>query len=148
MASSGVGDATLVFTGRCGSAWSSTRWSSLTCAGWLPLDGVFGTRALPLVHLGARSHSEVVLIASARVTLQVRVTPPRERLGSQVYRVARVWHQPASSRAIATLAMAGFLCRSSKASQRSCSLLLAWCALATTGPGALFQRARIVLPGR
>src|ERR1035437_7313816 len=60
---------------------------------------------------------------------------------------ARDQHQPASSRAIATLAMTGFFLRSVKVSHRWCSRWLPACPRARAAAGASSHLAFIATPG-
>src|SRR5665811_548083 len=68
-------------------------------------------------------------------------------LPAQSSMTARDQHQPASSRALATLAITGSFLRSLKCSHRWCSLWLPACPRARAAAGASSHLALIVAPG-
>jgi hypothetical protein len=124
----------------------------LICAGWLPHDDdsdVNGTAVYSRASLTIVVRIVLWLIGSLQVCS--RTAPTLTHRVSQVvvawcYMVASDQHQPASSRAIATLATSGFLPRSVKPRHRLLSRRLPACPRARRAGSTLAQRARSVGP--
>jgi hypothetical protein len=125
----------------------------LICAGWLPHDDgsdVNGTavyrRASPTIVM----RIVLWLIGSLQVCSRTAPTPGHQSakywMPATYCMVASDQHQPASSRAIATLATSGFLPRSVKRRHRWLRRRLPACPRARRAGSTLAQRARIVGP--
>ena len=120
-------------------------WSRLKCAGWLPQDRVFGwERSAGLRTSVARGTSggHGLLIASGRVAPRAvdldDSIPPRSARGRgfQSGSTASDQHQPASSRATATLAITARFLRRFNPTQRACKRWLPAWARARAAAGA------------
>ena len=121
----------------------------LIFAGWLPQDGLFGWNSPLVYESGVATGAAHSYDAGSFLALRPSWCTGRTSVGAGAgySSMASDQHQPASSRAIATLAMTGRFLRAWNSSQRSWSRRLPSCPRTRAAGGALSQRARIALLG-